>query len=276
MVELRVSYGFMAGSNAADGRRLGAGDRAHEPENVVRRVWGSPDVIMLVFAGSAAEFAVNKAVDWLFWTNALLNAPIERFFETVQFAQAMIFGDDATLAAAIDGVNRAHAGVERSRGADIPQWAYRDVLFMLIDYGERAYEIVYGPMTEAERLAFFSWSIAIGRRMHIAGLPDSYAEYLDARREHLRHDTAHTEFTDRLYASYRKHLGGVRYQALLDLQGAIVPDEVARILNLKRQRRVDHLLRYYHRLRRPSLLRWLYPIMLPRPFGARLARLERT
>ena len=53
---------------------------------VTRRIWGSPDAILLFFAGGAAEFAAIKAVDWLFFTGRLPNAPVERFFETVRFA----------------------------------------------------------------------------------------------------------------------------------------------------------------------------------------------
>jgi len=30
---------------------------------VTRRIWGSPDAILLFFAGGAAEFAAIKAVD---------------------------------------------------------------------------------------------------------------------------------------------------------------------------------------------------------------------
>ena len=87
---------------------------------VMRRTWGSTDAISIIFAGSAAEFAVNRSVDWLFWTNALPNAPIERFFETVRFAQAIAFGNSDEVQAAVNAVNRAHAGVERSRGSSIP------------------------------------------------------------------------------------------------------------------------------------------------------------
>lgn len=248
---------------------------ARNPRIVAQRIWGSPDAIMLIFAGSAAEFAVNKAVDWLFWTNALPNAPIARFFETVAFAQAIAFGDEAQLAAAVEAVNRAHQGVERSRRANIPQWAYRDVLFMLIDYGERAYQIVYGPMTSAERLAHFEASIEIGRGMRIQGLPGSYDEYLLQRQTHLRDNTAHTELTDRLYASYRAHLGPWRMRGLLDLQGSLVPVEVAQLLGLRRKPRVDRLLRVYRRIRSPRLLRAVYPVALPSPFGVRLRSLER-
>src|SRR5215210_8258561 len=58
---------------------------------VTRRIWGSPDAILLFFAGGAAEFAAIKAVDWLFFTGRLPGAPLERFFETVRFAQSVFF-----------------------------------------------------------------------------------------------------------------------------------------------------------------------------------------
>lgn len=243
---------------------------------VGRHIWGSPDAIMLVFAGSAAEFALNKAVDWLFWTNALPDAPIDRFFETVRFAQELAFGGEQRVEAAVAAVNRAHHGVERSRGDHIPQWAYRDVLFMLIDYGERAYEIVYGPMTEEQRVEHFHESIEVGRRMHIHGLPGSLADFRSLRRAHLQQDLEHSTLTDALYERYRQHLGGARMKALLDLQGSLVPPEVARLLGLRRKRRVDALFALYRHIRSKHVLRMLYPICLPRPFGGKLAELERV
>ena len=33
-----------------------------EKGSIVRRIWSNPDLILLVFAGSAAEFALNRAV----------------------------------------------------------------------------------------------------------------------------------------------------------------------------------------------------------------------
>ena len=32
--------------------------------SIVRTIWGDPDLVLLIFAGSAAEFALNRAVDW--------------------------------------------------------------------------------------------------------------------------------------------------------------------------------------------------------------------
>jgi len=249
-------------------------NHAKETE-VSRRIWGNPEAIMLIFAGSAAEFAVSKAVDWLFWTEALPNAPIERFFETVRFAQEIAFGDPSAANAAIQGVNRAHAGVERSRGAHIPQWAYRDVLFMLIDYGERAHTVVYGRMTDGDRLQHFESSIALGHALRIEGLPRSYADYQAQRRANLRDNTEHSAFTDTLYDRYYDHLGRARMRGLLDLQASLVPEEVAQLLRMKRKPRVDWLLRNYHRLTRGRRLRRLYPFLLPRAYAGQLASLER-
>ena len=31
--------------------------------SIVRKIWGDPELVLLVFAGSAAEFALNRAVD---------------------------------------------------------------------------------------------------------------------------------------------------------------------------------------------------------------------
>ena len=39
-----------------------------KPGSIVRRIWGDGDMVLLVFAGSAAEYALNRAVDWLFYT----------------------------------------------------------------------------------------------------------------------------------------------------------------------------------------------------------------
>ena len=43
--------------------------------SIVRTIWGSPDLILLIFAGSAAEFALNRAVDWLFFTGNIPRDP---------------------------------------------------------------------------------------------------------------------------------------------------------------------------------------------------------
>lgn len=241
--------------------------------DVVRRIWSRSDAIMLIFAGSAAEFAVNKAVHWLFWTNALPDEPIERFFETVRFAQAMVFGDEKTRARAVAKTNAAHRGVEISRGDRIPQWAHQDVLFMLISYGERAHHVLYGPMSYEERVQHFQASAQIGRELRIEGLPETYEEYRAMRCSHLREHNERSRETDLLYASYRRHLGPARMPALLRLQASLVPVEIRRLLGLKPSRWVTRLLMAYRYLPVTTLLRVLNPVLLPRRYAAQLAAL---
>ena len=48
--------------------------------SIVRVIWGKPDTILFIFAGASAEFALNKAVDWLFFTGKLPSDPIGRLF----------------------------------------------------------------------------------------------------------------------------------------------------------------------------------------------------
>src|SRR5215217_4379347 len=78
------------------------------PGSVVRRIWGEADSILLVFAGAAAEFALNRAVDWLFYTGALPADPIGRVFSTAAFAQEIVFVDDATAQRTLGRIRAIH------------------------------------------------------------------------------------------------------------------------------------------------------------------------
>ena len=98
----------------------------HE-HSIVRRIWGKSDTILLIFAGAAAEFALNKAVDWLYFTGKLPADPIGRLFSTVGYARTIVFSEERTALAAIDRINAIHAGVENARGSKIPDRAFRDV-----------------------------------------------------------------------------------------------------------------------------------------------------
>src|ERR1044071_6130540 len=116
--------------------------------SIVRTIWGDPDLVLLIFAGSAAEFALNRAVDWLFFTGAIPRDPIGRLFSTVRYAQQIVFVDEERARQTLDRINAQHASVEHARGQTIPDWAYRDVLYMLIVFSERAYALFYRPLRE--------------------------------------------------------------------------------------------------------------------------------
>src|SRR6185295_3111079 len=97
-----------------------------ETGSVVRSIWGKADTILFIFAGSAAEFALNKAVDWLYFTGNLPADPLGRLFSTVTYARQIVFSELHAANAAIDKITAIHSGVEKNRKATIPDWAYRD------------------------------------------------------------------------------------------------------------------------------------------------------
>ena len=104
-----------------------------DKDSIVRQIWGKADTVLFIFAGAAAEFALNKAVDWLYFTGRLPVDPLGRLFSTVSYSSRIIFSDEDSAMKAIDQSTAIHAGVEKIRGAQIPDRAFREVLFVLID-----------------------------------------------------------------------------------------------------------------------------------------------
>ncbi|HEX5653572.1 MAG TPA: oxygenase MpaB family protein, partial [Chitinophagaceae bacterium] len=176
-------------------------------QSVVRRIWGKADTVLFIFAGAAAEFALNKAVDWLYFTGRLPSDPLGRLFSTVVYARQIVFSEKEAANRAIDKITAIHTAVENSRGNQIPDWAYRDVLFMLIHYSQASFELLERNMTEPEKEELFDVFNRVGERMGLKDLPVSYQEWTIKRQEHLQADLAKTHYTIDLYKQYRKHLG---------------------------------------------------------------------
>src|SRR6478752_7779821 len=126
-----------------------------DENSIVRKIWGKADTVMFIFAGSAAEFALNKAVDWLYFTGKLPADPIGRLFSTVTYARSIIFSDLDTANKSIDKITSIHAAVEQNRNAAIPDWAYRDVLYMLIHYSISSYELLERKLNADEKEEVF-------------------------------------------------------------------------------------------------------------------------
>src|SRR4028119_1301380 len=120
-------------------------------DSIVRKIWGSADTILFIFAGAAAEFALNKAVDWLYFTGKLPSDPLGRLFSTVRYARKIVFSSMDEAHHAIDTLQQIHGAVEAARGASIPDWAYRDVLFMLIHYSIASYELLEKKLSDEEK-----------------------------------------------------------------------------------------------------------------------------
>jgi uncharacterized protein (DUF2236 family) len=242
--------------------------------SIVREIWGKGDTVLFIFAGSAAEFALNKAVDWLYFTGRLPTDPLGRLFSTVGYARRIVFSSLEGAHRAIDSMAHIHAAVEGKRGAAIPDWAYRDVLFMLIDYSIRAYEVLERKLTSQEKEEVFEVFTRVGLRMGLTGLPTSYPTWLQMREEHLLQDLAPSHYTHDLFQQYQKHLGLVRYRLLLEAQVMVVPDHVKSLLGFRKTSLITPLLQAYKVTRTFKLDWFLKSIILPPAYKKEIKDLD--
>lgn len=203
-----------------------------DKNSIVRQIWGKSDTILLIFAGAAAEFALNKAVDWLYFTGRLPADPLGRLFSTVSYARSIVFSEKQSALRTIDAIAAIHAGVEEKRGASIPDSAYRDVLFMLIDYSIRSFELLERELNSSEKQEVFDVFYKVANRMGVEGLPHDFAAWERMRQEQINENLVYSHFTKNLFHQYRKHLGLLRYKILLEVQAEVLPQTVRGLLGL--------------------------------------------
>lgn len=245
-----------------------------DKKSVVRQIWGNGDTILFIFAGASAEFALNKAVDWLYFTGRLPADPLGRLFSTVNYARQIVFSEKDATYKAIDTITAIHGGVEAARGARIPDWAYRDVLFMLIGYSISSFELLERALTEAEKEEIFGVFYQVGHRMKIPGLPTTYQEWLSMREEHLRRNLAWTGYSQDLFKQYKKHLGPLRYWLLRESQAMVVPGQVKRLLGLRNFSTLTPLLQLYKASRLVGLDWVLKSLLLPPAYKKQIKALD--
>ena len=202
-----------------------------EEKSIVRKIWGKSDTVLFIFAGAAAEFALNKAVDWLYFTGKLPADPLGRLFSTVSYARRIVFSSAEEANKAIDTIRQIHTTVEQNRGAAIPEWAYRDVLFMLIHYSIASYELLEKKLSDDEKEEVYNVFYRLGTRMQLKDLPLTYPEWLPIRNQHLTDDLQKSTYTEDLFKQYKKHLGAMRFKVLMEAQKLVVPRRVKELLH---------------------------------------------
>lgn len=244
-------------------------------DSIVREIWGSADVILFIFAGAAAEFSVNKAVDWLYFTGKLPKDPLGRLFSTVAYARKIVFANVEGAHAAIDHMTGIHRHVETARGAQIPDWAYRDVLFMLINYSVRAFEILERKLTTREKQDVFKTFYQVGMRMKINGLPTTFPQWELMHQTQLKEDLAYSRFSEHLFQQYRKHLGWFRYLLVLKIQALLAPNQVKKLLGLKGGFTIKAILAVYKKSKVLGLQKILRNLLLPPKYKAQVIDLDR-
>ena len=231
-------------------------------------------MVLLAFAGCAAEFPLNRAVDWLFFTGKLPRDPIGRLFATAEYAQRIVFADELNASRTLDRIRAVHEGIERQRGQSIPDWAYRDVLYMLIDYSERAHEVLARPLNPAEQNELYDVFYRVGTGLGIPDLPPSYTSWRVDRERHLRRDLLYSECTAALYHQYRNQLGRWRYPLLLRTQAVLAPEHVRGLLDLESAEWLRRVLRMYPVVARGRLRSLIQRIFMPREHLAAVRALD--
>ncbi|CAN5842781.1 hypothetical protein BH24BAC1_BH24BAC1_26420 [soil metagenome] len=245
-------------------------------DSVVREIWGKSDTVLFIFVGASAEFALNKAVDWLFFTGRLPADPLGRLFSTVEYARQIVFLKKEAADRAIGRMRDIHSGVEASRGRAIPDWAYRDVLFMLIDYSVRSFELLERKLTEPEKEEVYAVFYRVGFGMGIPGLPSNYRQWEVMREEHMEHHLERSPFTDELFRQYRKHLGPVRYKLLREGYVLLVPEKVNHLLGLGKFSFLTPLLGVYKGSRKLRLEGLLKSAVMPSAYKEKIKALDQA
>jgi ER-bound oxygenase mpaB/B'/Rubber oxygenase, catalytic domain len=244
--------------------------------SIVREIWGKSDTVLFIFAGASAEFALNKAVDWLYYTGRLPADPLKRLFSTITYARQIVFSEKEAAFKTIDKITSIHSAIEKSRGDNIPGWAYRDVLFMLIHYTIASFELMERKLTTKEKEEVYHVFLQLGTRMKLNELPQNYSAWLIARHQHLQTDLEQSHYTIDLYRQYKKHLGALRYKILLESQILVIPLKVNELLRLGKISLLTPLLIIYKFSRKVKLDWMLKFIILPAEYREEIKALDRV
>ena len=242
--------------------------------SIVRKIWGKADTILFIFAGASAEFALNKAVDWLYFTGKLPADPIGRLFSTVTYASRIVFSTMDSANKAIDSIRQIHTTVENNRGSSIPDWAYRDVLFMLIHYSIAAHELLEHKLSDEEKEEVYNVFYRVGVRMSVKDLPPDYHLWLPVREEHLQQNLQKSNYTIDLFKQYKKHLGAMRYKVLVEGQKLVVPQRVKELMGFGKFSLLTPIVPFY-KLSRMLKAQWLVKnILLPADYKSQIRELD--
>lgn len=243
-------------------------------KSIVRKIWGKADTVLFVFAGASAEFALNKSVDWLYFTGKIPADPIGRLFSTVSFARNIIFSDMQQALQTIDRMNSIHGAVEKARGAKIPAHAFRDVLFMLIHYSIASFELLERKLSDEEKEEVVNVFTRVGRRMEIEDLPIDYNSWQQMYSSHLANNLERSQYTDDLYLQYKKHLGVFRYYILMNVQWMIASAKVKSLLRLKRMIFFSSAISIYKVSKTIKLDGLLRDMLLPNAYRSEIQKLN--
>jgi len=245
-----------------------------EKDSIVRDIWGKSDTVLFIFAGAAAEFALNKAVDWLYFTGRLPTDPLKRLFSTVSYARRIIFAENEYALKTIDSIYNIHKVVELNRGESIPDWAYRDVLYMLIHYSIASYEVLERKLSMPEKEEVYDVFYRFGARMKLKSLSANYSNWLIQRELDMENDLEKSKYTLDLFKQYKKHLGPIRYFVLIEGQKLIIPEKVRQLLGFSKISMLTFIIPFYKLSRHIKLDVAIKKLLLPEKYEKEIKEID--
>lgn len=235
---------------------------------MTRKIWGDPENVLLIYAGAAAEFALNPENHWLFYTGKLPSDPLRRFEETLRYQQKLFFMPQEAVPAVARHIKDIHRQVEKKRSqeqgeAHISDQAYLQVFSMLIEYGILGHEYLqHRKMAREEKEVYFNDIRAIALIMEIQDFPEDYHHYLTRRTQMVVRELQFNSYTRELMESYRKNLGPLRFWGLLQFQAFFIDPILSFRLGLKANRFFGWAYRLYPRFRFKQLFNGLTALLL--------------
>ncbi len=242
---------------------------------ITRTIWSDAENILLIYAGAAAEFALNPENHWLFYTGKLPSDPLRRFEKTLQYQRRLFFTPQEAVPALAKHLKDIHNGVEERRSQEqgeikISDQAYVQVFSMLIEYGILGYEYLHRrTLTQEEREIYFNDIRSIALMMEIRHFPEDYRHYLTRRIRMVVTELQCNAFTRELMDAYRKNLAPFSYWGLLQFQARFIHPILAARLNLKTNRFFECMYWLYPRVRFQPLFNRLFAHMLNLPNALR-------
>lgn len=204
-----------------------------------RKLWTDLDHILLVYVGSAAEFALVEENHWLFYTNKLPSAPLDRLLSTFVWNRKVMTTSAADAESLAHTIKGFHDQVESERRHEegghpkISNQAFRAVGAMLIEYALRGEAYLENrEISEQEKETYYQDQRGFFEAMGIQDWEPSYREFHQNREREVPEQLVPNEYTEKLFEAYRKDLGALRYFLLRHFMGWFVPEYIQKTLKL--------------------------------------------
>jgi hypothetical protein len=238
---------------------------------ITRTIWADPENIVLIYAGAAAEFALNPENHWLFYTGKLPADPLRRFERTLRYQRRLFFLPEDAVPVLARHIKEIHNDVEKERSREhgsvkISDQAYLQVFSMLIEYGIRGYEYLHRlQLTPDQRETYFNDIRSLALMMDIRDFPADYDNYLARRERIVLSELNCNVFTRELMNAYRKSLSPLGYWTLLQFQARFIHPTLACRLDLKTSRFFGWAYWLYPRVRFQPVFSGVFAWMLSIP-----------